>query len=302
MYLAFDLDATLGDFASVWKILSTLRQSRYYFDSNPALIKPYPNEDFRVKIDVAYNNFVKAISVRERSKDPLGLFRPGIFEVFEKVVFMKRSGFVKGVIIYSNNSSLATLEFVRDIFHHSFNYKIFDDLIHMQHRLRIRSNSKVDIRKNWVELHKILVSGECKAPLSIGVNQVKFFDDQIHIDLLEKMGTNYVRVSPYCNRVNMAYMTAILRKVLNESELLKDEHFLNYVDSDNLESYLVSIERAEFPSPSRPICKNTSIKQMMHSLKIPNSISNNNYKLSKIYGKTRRGGKRKYRSISMRRY
>jgi hypothetical protein len=306
MYLAFDLDATLGDFLGVWKILCTLRQDRFYIDS-PALIKPYPSEDFRWKIDIAYTKFISEIAKKELSQDPLGLLRPGIFDVFDKVVRLKKAGICEGVIIYSNNGSIVILELVRDIFHRVFKYKIFDDLIHVRHRLRTRARGTIDIRKNWDELKRIFVEGECKANPGLNTSDVKFFDDQVHPDLVSKLGSNYIHITPYIHIVNIKLMIALFKKTLEDTDLLSDPDFLPYVEkcsgSNNLEDYFRSIERTIAPSLSRPPAKNASVKQMINALNVRSNNSNNsNYNLSKILSKTRRGGKRKWQRLSMKNY
>jgi len=297
MYLVFDLDATLGDFVSVWRILCTLRQSRFFADSNPASVKPFPTVSFQKKIDLAYNKFVISLAENEVSKEPLGLFRPGIFKLFEKVVRLKRSGACRGVIIYSNNSSIAILELVRDIFHQVFNYKVFDDLIHLRHEFRTRIDGTIDTRKNWNELQRILVSGLCKAPSTISVSEVKFFDDQIHDDLVEKLGSNYVHVQPYIFKVNMSSMVSIIKKILADTNLLLDADFLPYVGScmsavNTLEKYFASIEGDYVPSLSRPSAKDLGIELMLNALKVP----------GRLFRKSKKGGKRKIRPISMRCY
>lgn len=306
MYLAFDLDATLGDFLGVWKILCTLRQDRFYIDS-PALIKPYPSEDFRWKIDTAYTKFISEISKKEVSEEPLGLLRPGIVDVFDKVVRLKKAGICKGVVIYSNNSSIAILELARDILNNIFKYKIFDDLIHLRHSLRSRTAGVIDIRKNWIELKRIFVEGECKASSTIGFGDVKFFDDQLHKDLVDSLGPNYIQVLPYKYNVNIKLVLELFKKALAESELLNDPAILPHIErcsqTRTLEGYFRSIERSVISSYLKPPAKNASIKQMIDALKFKvNNNNTNNYNLTKILGKTRRGGRRKWQRVSMKRY
>jgi hypothetical protein len=229
MYLAFDLDSTLGDFMGAYPVLCALR--RETVGKSPVQIK-YPSTEFAEKIANAYRFFVQTVARAENSANPLGLFRPGIFELLAEVVKLKKKGECDGVIIYSNNGCKAVLEFVRDVVASHFNYKLFDDIIHFHHSLRIKpisSNSPVvDVRKNWVELKQILVDGVCKAAPSIETCDVMFFDDQIHADLFEKLGKKYIKVSSYEMEPDMKEIVNIYKTVLRRANLIDDAAFLTY--------------------------------------------------------------------------
>ena len=280
MYLALDLDGTIGDFIGVWKILCALRQARFFVDNKEKIKKP-PNPDFEWKIDIAYDRFVKAVALREETFS-IGLFRPGIYSVFKEIVRLRKAGILKGVIIYSNNGSIVTLEFVRDVLETAFGCKIFDELVHFYHLLRVKVPVKTDIRKTWVELRRLLVEGACKAPSSIKPEQVIFIDDQIHSDLVKELGPNYVKIAPYVN--NRAHVVEVFKGVLDE--LLTDRYFFEYVKPCFTGAYLSSIE------PNAVLAPDFSVKVMLLGLKKMRG------------GKTRRSKVSKKRTfrISMKKY
>lgn len=229
MYLAFDLDSTLGDFMGVYPVLCALR--RETVGRSPIQVK-YPSAEFAEKISNAYRFFVHSVTRAENGATPLGLFRPGIFDLLAEVVKLKKKGDCDGVIIYSNNGCKAILEFVRDVVATHFNYKLFDDIIHFHHSLRIKPSlggeAVVDVRKNWVELKQILVDGVCKASPSIETCDVMFFDDQIHADLFEKLGKKYIKVSSYETEPDMKEIVNLYKTVLRRANLIDDPAFLGF--------------------------------------------------------------------------
>jgi hypothetical protein len=174
VYLAFDMDGTLGSFMVLWTMVSRLGDGPLY------------------------DELVRRMAIREKGATPIGMFRPGIFDVMRRVAKLKRSGVVQGVFIYTNNGSLELAEFVRDVIHRVVRYAVFDDVIHFYHPLRVAGpTGKTPNQKTWFELHKLLVSGGVRAPAGVQPSEVLFFDDQEHTDLMSVLGTNYIRVPEY---------------------------------------------------------------------------------------------------------
>jgi hypothetical protein len=56
--------------------------------------------------------FVKRVVEEENSNTPLGILRPGILPIMEKLHSLKKRGKLTSIIIYSNNKCLPCLEFV----------------------------------------------------------------------------------------------------------------------------------------------------------------------------------------------
>jgi hypothetical protein len=181
VYVAFDMDGTLGNFMVLWPIITGLLHSDGDRERNPL-----------------YIDFVRQMAIREKGSTPLGIFRPGIFDVMRRVAKMKKAGSVSGVIIYTNNGSLELAEFVRDVIHRVLRYKLFDDVIHFYHGLRVvGADGRASNQKTWFELYHLLTLGLARAPDSIRPADVLFVDDQEHTDLMTSLGTNYVHVPEY---------------------------------------------------------------------------------------------------------
>jgi predicted phosphatase len=229
-YLVFDLDGTLGDFTILWKVLCNLRQESF-FKRFPDKIKPMPNQDFEWQLSIAYEAFVKQIAAAETSDAPLGIFRPGIFDLFAEIVKMKKNGKCSGAIIYTNNGSLSLVECVRDVINTAMRYKVFDDVLYYYHPIRIRRNPVPNPRKTWDEMKTLLVDSECAAPLSVDPHEVMFFDDQMHHELMGRLGANYVKVSEYKAACDVEALLKIYTDSLRKGEIFDSQYdhlFLEY--------------------------------------------------------------------------
>lgn len=235
VYLAFDLDGTIGNFLPVWKLLCPLRQ-KAHFAKFPSVVIPPISETLQWEIDIAYSAFVKRIVEAETSKEPLGLFRPGIFKVFEEVNRLKKKGILQGVIMYTNNSSPPLYNFASDAIKYHIGREVFDDILDYRHVLRIKApySSLPPVDKRWVELKHLLVESRVKAPATVEPKNVVFFDDMNHHDLMSTLGphNNYVKLSEYRYIPEYDKITDIFLESLKESDVLSEENlneFLEYV-------------------------------------------------------------------------
>jgi len=281
MYLALDLDGTLGDFIGVWRMLCILRQERFYATNKTKILK-VSSPDFQWKLDIAYDSFVREMVLREG----VPFFRPGIFSVFREIVRLRKIGILEGVIIYSNNGSIVILEFVRDVLEMAVGSKIFDELIDFYHPLREKVLVKTDIRKTWVELRRLLVEGRCGAPTTVKPERVVFIDDQIHNDLVSTLGSNYVKVATYSGGQDALLFGGVF------NELLEDAAFMGYAGSCLGRTGLVFSETQADVRPEPDF----SIKLMITVLKM---LRNDTMK--RQGGKTKRS-RRKNRNVSMKKY
>lgn len=102
LYVAFDLDGTLGNFTILWRVLCAFRQKEF-FTIMPEKAIATPSEDLKWDIDISYSSFVKRIATIETSANPLGIFRPGAFNLLKTVNQMKAQGKINGVLLYTNN-------------------------------------------------------------------------------------------------------------------------------------------------------------------------------------------------------
>ena len=242
VYLAFDLDGTLGNFIIMWRILCNLKQTEF-FNMTPQKANPIPNESMEWELGISYTSLVKRIAEAEMSKKPLGIFRPGIFKLLKEVVKLKASNKVQGVIIYTNNGSLPLVNFVRDVFHYAVKNPVFDGVYYFHHPLRTKDAfGKPNPNKNWLELKRLIK--DIGAP-DLEPKDVMFFDDQMHQHLTTTLGSNYIKVLPYTYKVPHERVLEIYHKALKDSDLLSDmskDNFFNYVKSCTFDETAVNID------------------------------------------------------------
>jgi hypothetical protein len=210
-YVVFDLDGTLADLVAVHKLLMALRHEATWSTD------PSTEEQERNNV---YTLFYKCVAAKETGPEPLGLFRPGIFDLLRKIKTLKQGKIVKNVIIYSNNSLRLCLEFARDVIHQVLGYNLFDELIHYTHPLRmLLPDGTPGASKTWAEMKKILMESKCKAPITLEPKEVIFFDDNYHVNLLVHMPLeNYVKVAPY-KHIRYTPVIEIFKSVLISSKI-----------------------------------------------------------------------------------
>lgn len=224
VYLAFDLDGTIGNFLSVWKLLFPFDVVGH-FRKFPQKIQPIhtsTNNTLRWELDIAYSAFVKRVADLETSDKPLGIFRPGIFKVFEMVSRLRKMGLVTGVIMYTNNSSSSLYNFANDVIKYVNKGPVFDDVLDYLHPLRIISpgTSLPSPNKTWFELRELLIESKTQAKPTIMPNEVLFFDDMPHSDMFAKLGSNFIKLNEYSGRPPNERLKAVFLAALNDSELL----------------------------------------------------------------------------------
>jgi hypothetical protein len=173
-------------------------------------------------LDKAYHLFVQSIIEVESSNTPLGILRPGILTVMQKLNQLQKSGKIKNVVIYSNNGHLESLEFIRDIIHKYLKTSdLIRECIHWNHHMRdeerlMRAGAA---NKTWNVLRNILVEGNCKAPATIEPNNIFFFDDLDHPDLQRNLGGNYYKVPAYNFKASFDRLQLIYRNALNQADV-----------------------------------------------------------------------------------
>jgi hypothetical protein len=216
-YLVFDLDETLAELYPTFYFLASLR---------PELPHTLP-DDFKGELDKAYKLFVTNILSAETSQTvPLGVLRPGILQVFEKIQQLKNKGQVKGVVIYSNNGHLESLEFIRDLIHqHLSTTTLILECIHWGHRMRgeERGRQQGYANKTWSVLSTILKEFPVGAPADLSPESVYFFDDMNHKDLKTHLKKNYIQVPSYTFRAPFDALVQQFTSALDEANVNKDK-------------------------------------------------------------------------------
>ena len=162
----------------------------------------------------SYKKFVKNILKEETSNKPLGILRPGILNVMSKLYELHKKGIVKGVIIYSNNGHLESVEFIRDLINKHVGNKLIKECIHWYHPLRGRYKTN----KTWKELNNILMNGIYKDK-NVNKDSVYFFDDLCHTDLMENV--NYYRVPAYNFKASFDRISDIYKEAISNVKEIK---------------------------------------------------------------------------------
>lgn len=182
--------------------------SFFVFDLDETLAEVYPLHYFIEPAPAAhvYREFVKGVAAAEDARVPLGLLRPGILAVMERLLTLQRRGILLGVLIYSNNGHLPTLKFIRDVIHAHLGIRkpLILECIHWDHPDRTDSPVRED--KTWDSLRGIL---ERYSP-AIPPDRVYFVDDLEHPDLMEALGEQYLHVPPYEYHASFDRLVALM--------------------------------------------------------------------------------------------
>jgi hypothetical protein len=163
-FFVFDMDETLAEVYSLYYLLEDA-------------IKHHPPS--------AYRAFVQSIATND-----YGILRPGIRRIMEQLHALQQVGKVGGVLIYSNNSHLTSLKFIRDVIHAHLQTTdpLIIQCIHWLHPHRTDAPHRND--KTWDSLQRFLPEG-------IEPDRVFFVDDLDHTDLRTALGPHYIKVQPY---------------------------------------------------------------------------------------------------------
>lgn len=239
-YFAFDLDETLGQLHTPYYFLRELLPERHLLTEREERGIHKPSEGLRDILYEVYTNFVKLVASRELSTSPLGILRPGILNVLQDMIKLKKSGLFGGAIIYSNNDSPPVLDFAKDIIEAALGEPVFCDVIYRTHPIRNGIDFNVertiyDAKKTWEALKLILETGSCKAT-NVQPEEVFFFDDLKHPDLLAKLPPgHYIQVSPYSFRTTFDTLADIYSHAIRASAFAHNttyhDEFFKYLSS-----------------------------------------------------------------------
>lgn len=219
-YFIFDMDETLAELYSVYYFIASLRLQETLREHLGLNV----DTKTRKSLENAYDIFVDKVYEEETSLYPLGILRPGILGIMKHLYRLKSRGFIKGVVIYSNNSHLESLEFIRDLIYADLNLRSSDNFIsecvHYNHPMRISEKSILPAgAKSWSTLKGILINSKCGAPNSLEANEVFFFDDLAHPDLQYNLGPNYYNVPAYDYKASFDRLSVIFINSLIEANV-----------------------------------------------------------------------------------
>ena len=222
-YFVFDLDETLAELYNMYYFIGSLRIKETLGDPTTSVTSSLQNS-----LNKAYNIFVHNILAEEISSSPIGIIRPGILGVMQKLYELQTSGIIKYVVIYSNNEHLQSLEFIRDIIHKYLGINdLIIDCIHWNHS--IRDNDKIKNKKTWNTLKNIIKYGMCKESERIKQKNIYFFDDLEHKNLQKVLGSNYYKVPEYTYIPSFNRISKIFKNAIEQAEV--DVHMFTSVIS-----------------------------------------------------------------------
>lgn len=256
-YVVFDLDETLADLTLIYHFLLSLRIKEHILETQPYMIYFFPLEE---NLDKAYAKFVEQTLKEELSAHPLGILRPGLLPIMKQLAALKQKGIIKGVVIYSNNSHLPSLHFVKDIIE-LHTGPLFDDCIHWLHPSREDDRSNPFVMKSWSALSRILHEGPTRAPANLSPQSVFFFDDLNHSDLLNTLKEQYYKVPGFHSFASVDRISDIYTEALRHANVPIYQLLIYVLDIFDMEnstarynpaectlSSLVSMIRALIPS------------------------------------------------------
>jgi hypothetical protein len=234
-YIGFDLDETLGRFASVHAHVLFLTPGPVYQN----LLKGYepfaPSHELQGKMKLALNEFAKCLLANDSE---IGLLRPGILRILGRLAELKESDKVKAISIYSNNGNLGLLLLASSMIETALGKPgLFCNHIDWYNPIRrdeITPGRPGAGFKTGAVLRKSFMDPRCDSVTSenaINMNDMYFFDDIIHPDVLAKVGPkHYFRVNPYKREpASLEAIDSCLDAALKSVGLDKDEKYLEYV-------------------------------------------------------------------------
>ena len=250
-YLAFDMDGTIGSFTVLKRMLCIFNQPAFFIKTPEKI--PAVRPDLEKIIAVSYGKFINAILAKEHSGTPLGLFRPGIFDLFKKINQLRQAGLIKGVLIYSNNLTESLVTFVKDVINLAVGAPVIDASFFRYSQDRLNKSGHGNPEKTWAELKQLLMA--IGAPETILPNEAVFFDDLVHANLKKSLGTNYINVEEYIHNAPLIDILEVYRKALiddNKDFEVNQKAILTYIkscsydaDYNTVDDYLTAILSAK---------------------------------------------------------
>lgn len=218
------MDEAIAELYSVFYCITSLRLKDTIVEDYPQLL-PLLSESLEKQVDKAYRLFVKKVLREELSSKPLGILRPGVLHVMNSLYRLQRAKRVAKVVIYSNNGTLTCLEFIRDLIHENIGSStLIGECVHRTHPLREEEQTAKKglhdrYEKTWGSLRKVLIEGKCKAPSTLSVDDVYFFDDLDHKDLHRAIGNHYYQVPPYEFKASFERLGEIYKAAIEEANV-----------------------------------------------------------------------------------
>ena len=226
LWVAFDLDATIGCFESVhnyitlfapW-LLQEIYQAPYW--RGPAQPVVAVDEKMKPALFLAFRAFVAKMASFEKENR---LLRPGIIPIIERLLAAKKAGRVGGLMIYSNNSSRHMLIFAHELLKAVMGLKedIFCPLVDWWHGVRDDECRKVADAslgyglKTVNTIQRSFIMAALQERCGYGVldrkkvsaENIVFFDDLIHPEIYGHIPrAQYFHVQPYKRYIGSGHL------------------------------------------------------------------------------------------------
>jgi hypothetical protein len=218
------MDEAIAELYSVFYCITSLRLKDTIIEDHVRLL-PMLSDSLEKQVNKAYRLFVKKVLKEELSSKPLGILRPGVLHVMNSLYRLQRAKKVAHVVIYSNNGTLTCLEFIRDLIHENIGSStLIGECVHRTHPLRTEEQTAKNglndrYEKTWASLRKVLIEGKCRAPSTLSVDDVYFFDDLDHKDLHRAIGNHYYQVPPYEFKASFERLGEIYQSVVEQANV-----------------------------------------------------------------------------------
>lgn len=212
------MDEAIAELYSAFYFITSLRLPTVIQTEHPEY-QFAVSDSIKQQVANAYRRFVKAVVQEETSYKPLGIIRPGVLHVMKMLYQLQKRNKIAHVIIYSNNSSLLCLEFIRDVIHEYLGTThLICECAHRNHPLRTERHA---YDKTWSSLQHVLIEGNCKAPSTLGPEDVHFFDDLVHKDLEQALGKQYHQVPPYEFKASYERLAELYGEALQQVSMME---------------------------------------------------------------------------------
>jgi hypothetical protein len=225
-WFVFDLDETLTHMNPYFAAICSFFTDEVAIEAGAPQLAVARPAALDGPLQTAYENFVRAVAVEELGPTPLGVVRPGAIELFRQIGRLKDAGLAGGAFIYSNNGTMRILQFVADVIHEALGRRdLFCDYSHLRDPRRTPDKpTPIDKPlKLFHRIQEIIRTGPCGAVAAPAAEDVFFFDDIIHPDILSKIKANYIQVLPYTYQVNADRFATLYFNALNEAGILTDD-------------------------------------------------------------------------------
>jgi hypothetical protein len=245
-YVGFDLDETLGSFgelspyleylASPWALYEGKWSGRYGARGVPPGISL--SDPLLQRFRMAMKIFVLCMAENEKSGE-FRFIRPSILYMAKRLWILKKAGVVNGVVIYSNNRSLANVLFAASLIERVAETPgLFCNSIHLFHPVRgeeivFEGDRLVRADKRAITLYNAFSeSNQCRrprVPFDEFTKSLYFFDDLLHPDVKSAIGERYFQVPVY-SYSPQAYglVDLCFRKAFTDSGLEGNDEYYAY--------------------------------------------------------------------------